>query len=182
MLNGYISAVSHQVSEEPIPDIEALQTLACRIGGAEALMEAGLDDSSLDQDALVLIGAATFLNRLLHNFGALICGERWWLPLDLRAKYGVTLGDLRRGNNDRGLNLTIKTLCDLALDLLKNGRQSLPRSRNRKGQSGSAHHLLISAAVCEKRLRRLRSTPARHARQVVTAGEVLAAWLQATKS
>ena len=181
LLNGYVSAVAHQASADVIPDIETLQDQACRIGGAEVLMEASLDESILDKDALVLIGAAAFLNRLLHNIGVLICGESWWLPVDLQAKYGLTLGGLRLGSDNSGLNSTIETLCNLALDLLNNGRQTLRRLNGGKGQSGRANHLLISAAVHENRLRRLRSTPSRHAHRGVAAGEVLAAWRQAIR-
>ncbi|MFT5373138.1 MAG: hypothetical protein ACI9R7_002698, partial [Lysobacterales bacterium] len=91
-LDAYLSVVSDLASGDPITSLEQLVTFAKEIGGAETLLECGKHCPPEFVNAVNAIGQAGFLNRLVHDWHCKLCSENWWVPLDIQAKYGISIG------------------------------------------------------------------------------------------
>jgi phytoene/squalene synthetase len=167
-------------SGEAITGLEDLYQFAERIGGSEALLEAGLGESNASQTALVGIGSAIFLSRLLHNFDSLMFADSWWLPLDMQAKFSLTIGEIRAGSADERKHCAIRYLSGLAIEILGNAMLQLKAIDKGSGKNAGVHHVIISAAVTEKRLNKLKARPENYAQQGDGhVSEVISAWWQA---
>ena len=98
----------------------------------------------------------------------------------MQAKFGLTLGEIQAGNVDEKKYCAIRYLSVLGLDLLGKAKLQLKGLDARSPGNAGAHHVMISAAVIEKRLNRLRVRPAGHAqRGAGHVSEVVAAWWRA---
>ncbi len=180
-LNDYFVAISNLSSGEPVTSVDQLTQLAERVEGFEVLFESGAGVSNSKRTALAAIGVAGFLNRMLHDMCCSLCAENWWLPLDIQAKYGITLGTARKGSADEELKGAVKELSRLALDSLHMGMTGLQEKAADSARSQGVHHLMIRSRIIDKRLTNLNAKPHHHNLRTARISEVYTAWRQAVR-
>jgi phytoene/squalene synthetase len=185
-LEAYFSSVSELASGEPIISVEQLVSHAKRIGGTEVLLECGEHSPPSASNAVIAIGQAAFLNRLLHDWYRRLCSENWWVPLDIQARYGISSNKNQLNNENHDIHLAIIEIAQLAKSHLCDGMKVI-QSLDEVYQSNGLHHLMVNAVVINKRLIRLIRNPAStlsgQRRQIrYGLGENIAAWRQAIRN
>jgi len=182
VLNDLFSALLRLSSGEAIAGLKDLYQFAKWIGGSEALIEARLGSSNANQTALVSIGSAVFLSRLLQNFDSLMFADSWWVPLDIQAKFSLTMGEAQAGRADEEKYSAIRYLAGQAIKTLGKAKPQLKALDTRTSKNVGVHHVMISAAVIERRLNKLKARPESYANQGDGhVSEVISAWWQATQ-
>lgn len=181
-LDNLFLALAGLASGEPISTMAELAKIAGRFGGAAASMEAGLATKKPEGASLSSMGTAIYQAIRLLSPGATLCGQAWWLPLELQARHGVTLEDLVSNRKAGALRTALEDIGRPVLANLRSAALKLQPHDNRFAQNAGVHHLLITAALLEKRLKRaLTQTPdASHSVQS-TPVEVFTAWRQAIR-
>ena len=153
-LAAYFKVVSDLASGSRITSLDQLVVFARGIGGTEALLAYGKHCPPVISSAVVFIGQAGFLNRLLHDWDCKLCSENWWLPLNIQAKYGISIGSARNKIEISNSHKAMLEISQLAINALNEGLDVIG-SLSENEKSNGLHHLLIYAVVLKQRLMRL---------------------------
>jgi phytoene synthase len=185
LLDSFFSAVLEMTFGEPIENLDQLVRIARATGGAEALLECGERTQPSYQHAVIAIGEAGFLNRLLNDWTVTLCNDSWWVPLSIQAKHGISKADSRRSRANKNAHSAMQEIADLALKSLRKAIKDIGRVAGAE-ESDGFHHLLISAVIYEKRLMSLSKNsglnkPAKSNAIRLKIGEVITAWRQAIR-
>jgi hypothetical protein len=148
---------------------EALTT-----GGAMAMLECPLSMGSLREQQVREVGAASLVYRLCSSPYARICGDVWWAPYDLRARYALREG----GGEDQNVHNAVRDMAGFALTQFES-RFDETRSAS-EWSDAEVHHLGVFARVLFNRLRRLNGKGFIRGR-VTYPVDVFSAWRQAIR-
>jgi len=182
LVDEHFTALARLGSGEPISTQEQLEHIADRLGGSAARMEAGLDGAAYDGHELVKAGAAMFLAKMILNPRATLCAQAWWLPMELQARHGITLGDVERGHSDGALLRALNLLGGPVREALDQFASALPALVRDTRRNPGIHHLGISAALLRNRLARLeKGGIGRLDRPPAAVRELFTAWWKAVR-
>lgn len=182
MLDGYLSSLLRLSSGEALTSVQELENSAEQIGGAEAVMEAGLVDASSNPDGTKLLGAGAFISRLVYQPGTMFCAQSWWLPLDTRARHAVNVAKAEDFVESENMLAAMQEMSGMAAALLVQGKNEILESKKRSELTAGEHHLLIEAEISLRRLEHLISgRSALTAHKSAGPREVYFAWREAIR-
>lgn len=180
-IDSYFDALVKLAIGGPIADWDSLEELARGIGGNGASMEAALVGSDADTELLVPVGAAMFLARLILEPRTMLCSQSWWLPMDLQARHGITLGMVEAGEAARELENVLVELGHPVRVRLKEFVSGNPENPKSVLEGAGVHHLKITAALLGKRLGKMNGDGRLTLRRPgLSVGELFTAWRVAT--
>jgi phytoene/squalene synthetase len=177
-LNIFFDGVFELSAGEPFEDSAALLGISRSIGGSEALLETSAGGFVGERKAITAIGSAGFIANLLNDISRHYCNESWWMPMNLRARYGIT-GNPAKGHD--GLNEAIQWLAGIAMKELHQGIGIFRKADNESVAEDGLHYLKIKAGILHRRLKQLQKKPASHTVNPIGPGEILAAWWLAVR-
>lgn len=177
-LDNFFDGVFKLSAGEPFEDSDALLGISRSIGGSEALLETSAGGFAGERKAIVSIGSAGFIANLLNDISRHYCNESWWMPMNLRARYGITSTAVK-GHD--GLNEAIQWLAEIAMKELHQGIGIFREADNESVAEDGLHYLKIKAGILDRRLKQLQRKPASHTKSPIGPGEILAAWWLAVK-
>lgn len=175
--SAYIAAVSAQVVDPSLADLNALENSLREIGGQEALLIAGVQEDHAARHALDLVGMASQLQDLVAGLAS-EQQEPSWLPWDLKS--GLQSDKPGEGDGTGRLAAVITLLSREGLRYLDTAGQEWQGQVGAQGRG----HLAIRSAAVRQRLLNMSKRPARVLNQGARQGslmEVFAVWNEARR-
>lgn len=137
-----------------VADLDELLLYCRRVAGVVGWLVApvaGYRGGAETLDAALSLGLAMQLTNVLRDVGEDLRMGRCYIPADLRAKYGVTMDDLRSGTITPQYVALIEELATLTHGLYRDGWRGIPRL-----QGVAALGVAVAALNYEAILRKLR--------------------------
>jgi len=181
ILDKYFSAITKMTSGQSITGVDQLINIAEQAGGSEAILECAGGGLKSMENSVRAIGLGRFLYSLLSKPTGTFCEQTWWVPLDLQAKYEITLELTRAGRFTDRIGMIVQQFAGIALDAFGGTLTQLKSDPMASHSNPGIHHLKISAAVLQKRLERLIANPVKFDFGKVGTGEIFTAWRQAIR-
>lgn len=148
-----VIAVADWIDASPIATLDKLLSHCSAIGGLAARLEAqvcGADAECIE--AAGDLGTAHFLVALIRDIGVDARAERWYIPMDLQARYQFGRDQAAAGEHSEAFRELVAALAAVASDLIEQAMASLSRSQQRQ-----LRYLAIQSALDQQLIRKMRS-------------------------
>ena len=154
-LTRLVIAVAAWTDAPPLANLAELTGHCAAIGGLAAQLEAKIsnaDASSLEP--ALHFGTARYLVALIRDIGLDARAGRWYIPMDLQARYQFGLDQAVPGARSRTFVDLIGELSGFSSELVEKAQQSLSQA-----QQGQLRHHLIQAALDRKLVQKMQANP-----------------------
>lgn len=152
--------------------IEELWTHCRAAGGTAAQLEARLCPAvAVPDEALIELGGASSMVRVVSGLRRDARANRWLVPLDLQAQYQVTRAQVAYGAGGPGLDGLMRHMLEIALRRRAAAEAALPED-----SVWPLRHLLIRAALDARTARVLARRPSRGLGKSIPAAGLFHAW------
>jgi len=172
-MNQLVTAAAAIVNGEAIPDRPALLKICRELGQAELTILLALESAEAGPVLLEELGTALGLVHFAERIHSTLPGERWWVPLQDQAKFGISFSMTADPEHREARSALLKSLADQAGEHLV---RVAARDRRAMGKDGKILSVLFK--VLEKRVNRVRSGSMSFI-QRNSLGELWAAWFTA---
>ena len=178
ILDRYFDGLLELSSGQAIESTEDLLRIAKEIGGSEVLMLAGAGGELVDEGALEAVGMGVNLYRFLNDLGRVHCNETWWLPMDLRARFGISSAE---PGQEKALNEVVKLLASSVKPEVENAITQIKPPTGDAALNDGVHFIRVLSRIVVRRLNKLSRWPDSQDKNTSGPGEVFAAWWQAVR-
>lgn len=152
LLLRLVSDALAQIDKAPDSDENAMYDRLSEPGSTDIQLELSLEGAEIDEQRLKMLGAATGLFSLVSSFAANHLQETSGLPLNVLARFSVSVPELEDGTHGRELAQIIEHLAGQSLAWFEEGVSGLAIEPH----AATASHLRLRWAMEQRRLREIR--------------------------
>ncbi len=152
-----VMAIAEMIDAPPVATVDDMLGYCAAIGGSASRLEAKISctDSQIHESANKL-GTAHYLVAMIRDIGLDARANRWYIPLDLQARYQFNRDHAAAGERANEFESLVKALTVTARQLIEAATSGLKRTQLRQ-----IRHLVIQAALDEKLIEKMLSNPNR---------------------
>jgi len=147
-----VSDALAQVDKAPDSDEDAMCERLAEPGSTDIQLELSLEGAEIDDQRLKMLGAATGLFSLVSSFAVNHLSETSGLPLNVLAKFNVSVPELEDGTHRGELAQIMEHLAGLSLAWFEEGLTGLAIQPH----AATASHLRLRWAMEQRRLQAIR--------------------------
>jgi len=152
LLLRLVSDALAQIDKAPNSDENAMCERLAEPGSTDIQLELSLEGAEIDKQRLKMLGAATGLFSLVSSFAADHLPEMSELPLNVLAKFNISIAELEDGTHKDELAQIIEHLADQSLAWFEAGMSGLAIQPH----AATASHLRLRWAMEQRRLGEIR--------------------------
>lgn len=167
-----VMAVADWIDAPPIATLDKLLSHCSAIGGMAARLEAqvcGADAQCFE--AAGQLGTAHYLVALIRDIGGDARAERWYIPMDLQARYRFDRERAAAGESTAAFRELVAALTAVASELIEQAKASLSPPQRRQ-----LRHLAIQSALDQQLIKKMRSNPDKILQQRIRLSPFASLW------